>query len=106
MEDPIRIAEAKKMRNGINTKAIVKSKGDKRTVNLKSGGTTDVCDAIIKDGDTQEDEMKMTLWGEDIAKVNVGDEVEISNGYTTEFRGEVSLGKGKYGKMRVNGADA
>lgn len=47
------------MRSGINLKAEVKSKGDQRTVNLKTGGTVDVCDAVISDGT---DDIKLTLW--------------------------------------------
>ncbi len=96
------ISQAKKMRSGINVSATVKSKGDPRTVNLRSGGTVDVCDAVISDGDTQEDETKLTLWGDDIQAVNVGDTVVVTNGYTNEFKGEVSLTKGKFGKMDVN----
>lgn len=96
------ISQAKKMRSGINVSATVKSKGDPRTVNLRSGGTVDVCDAVISDGDTQEDETKLTLWGDDIQAVNVDDTVVVTNGYTNEFKGEVSLTKGKFGKMDVN----
>lgn len=93
------VAEVKKMRSGINLKAEVKSKGEPRTVNLKTGGTVDVCDAVISDG---ADDMKLTLWGDDIKAVNVGDTVVITNGYTNEFKGEVSLTKGKFGKMEIN----
>ena len=97
-----KISDAKKMRSGINIKAQVKSKAETRTVNLKRGGTINVCDAIITDGQTEEDEIKFTLWGDDINLVNVGDTVEITNGYTNEFQGAVSLTKGKYGQMTVN----
>lgn len=90
---------SKKMRSGINLKAEVKSKGDQRTVNLKTGGTVDVCDAVISDGT---DDIKLTLWGDDIKAVNVGDVVVITNGYTNEFKGDVSLTKGKFGKMEIN----
>jgi len=93
------VAEVKKMRSGINLKAEVKSKGEPRTVNLKTGGTVDVCDAVITDGS---DDMKLTLWGDDIKAVNVGDTVVITNGYTNEFKGDVSLTKGKFGKMEIN----
>jgi len=103
MSEFIPISDAKKMRSGVNVEASVKSKGDPRTVNLKSGGTVDVCDAIIANGDeTEDNQMKLTLWGDDIKAVNVGDKVVITNGYTNEFKGEVSLTKGKYGKMEVN----
>ena len=47
-------------------------------------------------------EIKLSLWGDDIKAVNVGDKVVISNGYTNEFKGEVSLTKGKFGKMDIN----
>ncbi len=93
------VAQVKKMRSGINLKAEVKSKGDPRTVNLKTGGTVDVCDAVISDGT---DDIKLTLWGDDIKAVNIGDVVVITNGYTNEFKGEVSLTKGKFGKMEIN----
>jgi len=102
MTESIPISQAKKMRSGVNTEGTVKSKGDPRTVNLKTGGTVNVCDAIISDGDTEDDQMKLTLWGDDIKAVNVGDRVVITNGYTNEFKGEVSLTKGKYGQMEVN----
>ncbi len=102
MSEFIPISEAKKMRSGVNVEAEVKSKGDPRTVNLKSGGTIDVCDAVIANGETEDDQMKLTLWGDDIKAVNVGDKVVITNGYTNEFKGEVSLTKGKFGKMDIN----
>ena len=102
MADHISIAQAKKMRSGVNVKAEVKRKGDPRTVNLKNGGTIDVCDATIADGQTDDDQMKLTLWGDDIKAVEVGDVVVITNGYTNEFKGEVSLTKGKFGQMEVN----
>ena len=102
-EENIPISDAKKMRSGVNVKAEVVSKGDPRTVNLKSGGAVDVCDAEIANEDkSEENKMKLTLWGDDIKAVNVGDTVVISNGYTNEFKGEVSLTKGKFGKMDIN----
>ena len=102
MADFVPISEAKKMRSGVNVEAVVKSKPDARTVNLKSGGTVDVCDAVIADGESEDDQMKLTLWGDDIKAVNVGDVVVITNGYTNEFKGEVSLTKGKFGQMQIN----
>ncbi len=102
MEENQPISQVKNMRSGINTKGVIKSIGDPRTVNLKSGGTIDVCDAILSDGETENDEIKLTLWGDDIKAVNVGDTIVITNGYTNSFKDEVSLTKGKFGKMEVN----
>jgi len=101
MTDSIPISQAKKMRSGIDVVAEVKSKGDPRSINLKSGGVVDVCDTIIADGESEEDQMKLTLWGDDIKSVQVGNKVTITNGYTNEFKGEVSLTRGKFGQLEV-----
>jgi replication factor A1 len=90
--------QAKNMRNGIDIEGTIERKGETRTVNKKSGGTIDVCDAYLVD---ESGEIKLTLWGEDIAKINNGSQVKITNGYTNTFKGEVSLTKGKYGQMEV-----
>jgi len=52
--------------------------------------------------------IKMSLWGNDINAVNVGDTIEVSNGYVNEFRGTPQLSTGKFGKISVKekgGAD-
>lgn len=95
------ISQAKNQRSGINVTAIIASIGDPRTINLKSGGTIDVADAIITDGESDEDKIKLALWGEDITAVKVGDRIKIINGYTNSFKGEVSLTKGKFGQLEV-----
>ena len=90
--------EAKNMRNGINIEGTIERKGETRTVNKKAGGTIDVCDAYLVD---DAGEIKLTLWGDDIPKINDGSRVKITNGYTNTFKGEVSLTKGKYGQLEV-----
>lgn len=102
MTDFIPISEAKRMRSGINIRARVKSVGEKRTVNLKTGQKMDVCDDIITDGDGPDSEIKLTLWGDETDKVKKDDIVVITNGYTKEFRGEISISKGKFGEMQIN----
>ncbi len=90
--------EAKNMRNNINIEGTVERKGELRTVNKKAGGTIDVCDAYLVD---ESGEIKLTLWGDDIQKINDGSKIKITNGYTNTFKGEVSLTKGKYGTLEV-----
>jgi len=99
LSQEVPISQVQNMRDKINTKGTVKSKGEVRNVNMRAGGTIDVCDAILSD---DSGEIKLTLWGEDIGKVNEGDTVVIKNGYTNSFKGEVSLTKGKFGEMLVN----
>ncbi len=90
--------QAKNMRSGIDLEGTVERKGEPRTVTKKAGGEIDVCDAYFVD---DAGEIKLTLWGDDIPKISDGSKVKITNGYTNTFKGEVSLTKGKYGKMEV-----
>jgi len=91
--------QAKNMRDGVNIEGTVERKGEPRTVNMRKGGTIDVCDAFLVDAEGGE--IKLTLWGDDIPKFNNGDKIKITNGYTNSFKGEVALTKGKFGQMEI-----
>ena len=88
--------EAKQLRKGINIRGKLENFTDVRSVNLKSGGTVNVRDANLTD---EVGFVKLTLWGDDCDRFNTGDEVELYNGYSNEFKGTVSLTKGKFGKL-------
>lgn len=98
MTDFVTTEMAKKMRSGVDIAGEITKKGNLRTINLKSGGTVDVCDSTLSD---ESGDIALTLWGEDINQVQVGSKVKILNGYTNEFKGQVSLTKGKFGTMEV-----
>jgi len=66
----------------------------------KFGKTGRVCNAKVKDATG---EVTLTLWNEDIDKVNVGDKVTISNGWVSEWQGELQLSTGRFGKLEVVG---
>ena len=90
--------EAKQMRSGINVQGKIERKGEVRTVNRKFGETK-VCDAYLADDSGS---IKLTLWADDTEKVKDGDTVSIEGGYTTTFRNEIQLNKGrKDGKLEV-----
>jgi len=92
------IAEAKDMKSGINVQGKIRDKGEVRTVNTKFGETK-VCDAYLED---ESGRIKLTLWADDTEKVKNGDMVSLEGGYTTTFRNEVQLNKGrKDGKLEV-----
>lgn len=94
----VTIEQAKNMRNKIDIEGTVERKGEPRTVNKRDGGTVDVCDAFLVD---ESGEVKLTLWGDDIPKVENGSKVKITNGYTNTFKGEVAVTKGKFGQLEV-----
>ena len=88
---------AKGMTSGVNFKGKLKTKGQTRTVSLKRGGTANVCDLVFAD-DTDND-LDITLWGDDIEKAIDGCTIQITNGFINEFKGKKSLTKGKFGQL-------
>jgi len=94
----VSISEAKNIRSDINVEGTIEDKGEPRTVNTKYG-ETQVCDAYLTDG---ADRIKMSLWGDDIEKVNNGDKVSIQGAYTSTFKNEVQLNvPKKNGKLEI-----
>src|SRR3989338_5244179 len=77
--------------------ATVAEKGEPRTVNSANFSGT-VANAKLKD---ETGTIKFSLWNDQIAQVNVGDTIKISNGYVSEYQGEMQLSTGKFGKMEV-----
>jgi len=92
----------KELRNGmkhVNIEAKVVDKTPTREVVSRFRDTTHrVATAVIAD---ETGTVKLTLWNEQIDKVNVNDTVKVENGYVTSFKGEIQLNVGKYGKLTV-----
>jgi replication factor A1 len=77
----------------------VKEKSDAREVMSRfKDETYKVASAIIGD---ETGTVKLTLWNEQIDKVNVDNMVKVENGYVSSFRGEIQLNVGKFGKLTV-----
>ena len=74
-------------------------KGDVREFE-KFGKAGKVCNATVKD---ETGEIKLTLWNDDVDKVNAGDKIQLTNGYVNEFQGEKQLTTGKFGKLEIVG---
>ena len=66
----------------------------------KFGKPGKVATAIAKD---ETGDIKLTLWNEDIERVNAGDKVHLTNGYVNEWQGEMQLTTGRMGKLEVIG---
>ncbi|MEM3126486.1 MAG: OB-fold nucleic acid binding domain-containing protein [Candidatus Woesearchaeota archaeon] len=77
--------------------ATVIDKGQIREFN-KEGKSGRVCNAKIKD---ETGEVSLTLWNDDCDKVNLGDKVQIKNGFVSEWQGELQLSTGKFGSLEV-----
>lgn len=84
----------------VSVEATVKEKSPSRQVMSRfKDETYTVADAIVAD---ESGSIKLTLWNEQIALLNVNDKIKIENGYVTSFKGEIQLNIGKFGKLSVN----
>ena len=91
------IKELQPGQGSVNIKLTVKNIEPIKIIN-KFGKELKLKNAIATDG---ENEIKLTLWNEDTEKVNIGDVINITNGYVGEFKGEKQLTSGKFGKIEV-----
>ena len=94
----MKISELKAGATNVTIQAKVVSKDDPREVVTKCGKRLSVANIKLQD-DTGS--IQMSLWGNDINTVDIGDTIEIANGYVNEFRGTPQLSTGKYGKIKV-----
>jgi len=91
----------KDLRDGMRT---VEAEGEvveissPREVSLRTGGQARVADATLKDATGT---IKLSLWDNQIDQVTKGARVKVTNGYTNNFRGEVQLNIGRYGKLEI-----
>ncbi|MFH0861189.1 MAG: OB-fold nucleic acid binding domain-containing protein [Candidatus Altiarchaeota archaeon] len=61
-------------------------------------GSGRVANAMIKDDTGQ---VKLTLWNDQVDAVSVGQKLSIENGWVKEYRGELQVSTGKFGKLNV-----
>jgi len=61
-------------------------------------GSGRVVNANVKD---ETGTVRLTLWNDDVDKVAPGSKIRIENGWAKEYRGELQIGVGKFGKMTV-----
>ena len=93
----MKISELKPRLGKVDVEVEVVEKGEVREFQ-KFGNPGRVCTAIAKDDTGQ---VKLTLWNDEIDKVEVGDKLHITNGFVNEFQGEMQLSAGRFGKMEI-----
>jgi replication factor A1 len=85
----------------VNIELTISEKSEPREFE-KFGKTGRVCNCVGRD-DTGK--ISLTLWNDDVDKVNIGDKVKITNGWVGEYQGELQLSTGKFGKLEVEKGD-
>ena len=93
----VKVSELGPYSKQVNTTVKVVQKGEAReTVSRQDGTTHRVLDALVGD---ESGAIYMTLWDENIDKVNEGETVNVKNGYVRPFKGSMRLNIGRYGAL-------
>ena len=92
-----KVGELTPQSRAVNVTAKVVSKSEIREIPMgRDGSAHKVCDALVGD---ETGVVYLTLWDDNITKVNEGDTIRVENGYVTLFKGNMRLNIGKYGKL-------
>jgi replication factor A1 len=94
-----KVGELTPQSRAVNVTAKVVSKSENREIPMgRDGSPHKVSDALVGD---ETGAVYLTLWDDNIDKVNEGDTVRIENGYVTLFKGNIRLNIGKYGTLEM-----
>jgi replication factor A1 len=83
----MKISDIKIGMNNINIQAKIINKSDVRNVQTRYGPKT-VAEVILEDDSGQ---ISLSLWENDINVVSIGDVINISGAYTTQFKDRLQL---------------
>jgi len=94
-----KVGELTPASRAVNVIAKVVSKSEIRNIATgRDGAAHRVCDALVGD---ETGCVYLTLWDDNIEKVNEGETITVGNGYVTLFRGSMRLNVGRYGTLEV-----
>ena len=81
---------------GVTIRVRVVSKETPRTVKTKDNAEHVVVDASVGD---RTGTIRLSLWDKWADEVDVGDTIDVKNGYVNRFRGHLTLNLGRYGSV-------
>ena len=96
----MKISELSAGTGNVNLEAEVTEVEEPREVVTRYGRRMRVANATIRD--KAGDEMILSLWGDDVDKVKKGMKIKIENGWVSEYKGNLQLSAGKFGKIITN----
>ncbi|MCY0849703.1 single-stranded DNA-binding protein [Sulfuracidifex metallicus] len=91
----MKVSELKPRASATVTVKVVKL-GEPKQVTNKDGSLHKVSDVLVGD---ETGSILMSLWDDNISKVNENDVIEVNNGYVSVVRGSMRLTLGREGKM-------
>jgi replication factor A1 len=82
-----------------NIELVIVEKEDARGYISRFGVKGKVCSAVAKDDAGAR--IGLTLWNDEIDKVDINNKVRITNGWVKEWNGNLEISAGKFGKVDV-----
>jgi replication factor A1 len=96
----VKVGELTPQSRAVNVLAKVVSKSEIRDIAAgRDGAAHKVCDALVGD---ETGSVYLTLWDDNITKINEGETINVKNGYVNLFRGNIRLNIGRYGTLEVS----
>jgi replication factor A1 len=93
----MKVSELKAGTGNVDIQGELVSKEEGRDVITKFGKKTRVANATLKD---DSGEITLSLWGDDADTFAQGDTVKIEKGWVSEYKGNLQLSAGKFGKIQ------
>jgi ssDNA-binding replication factor A large subunit len=78
---------------------IVEKKEPREFQSKYSGSSGRVCDAVGQDENG--DSVSLTLWNDDIEKVEINSKIKITNGWASAYKDKLQVSAGKFGKLEI-----
>jgi len=94
----MKISELKAGMNNVKIKAKVVELSEPREIMTKFGSMTTLTEATLQDDSGS---VKLVLWGKQSEGIENNQEVEVTNGFTKEFRDELQVGIGRNGSIKA-----
>jgi ssDNA-binding replication factor A large subunit len=94
----MKISELKAGMNNVKIKAKVVELSEPRDIMTKFGSMTTLTEATLQDDSGS---VKLVLWGKQSEGIENNQEVEVTNGFTKEFRDELQVGIGRNGSIKA-----
>jgi len=92
----MKISELKAGTGNVDLEGEISVKEEPRDVITKFGKKTRVANAKLKD---DSGEITLSLWGDDADAFAQGDNIKIEKGWVSEYKGNMQLSAGKFGKI-------
>lgn len=96
---PMKIKELRPRNKVPTIELLVVEKGEPRNFTSRNGVTGRVCDARGQDEDGET--ISVTLWNEEIEQVALNDRIRITDGWASEWQGNLQVSAGRYGQLEV-----